>query len=354
MDLPPPVLDLARRQRGVLTRRQLTQLGVSPAQVRWRLGRSWRLVLPGVVLLDWALPTDLQRCIAALLYAGPQSWLSGPSAGVLHRVLAPTPRARVHVLVAAPGRPRDVGWLSIRRTHVVDERLVTSGALRYSCLPRAVVESAAGMPPDEARALIIDVVQRRLARLDDLSHWIEARRPNGRVVLRRALAEAAAGAWSLPEADLARLMSRSSVVPEPWLNPELRDADGCRLTTPDLWLDDVAMAVMVHSREFHSGVIDWESTVERDSDLSACGVVVIGVTPGAIARDPARVIERVERAYATALRSGHRADVVATPRVVSIGQLLSAGAAVTPGGTVADGPGAAGGITSRVMSREVS
>jgi hypothetical protein len=158
------------------------------------------------------------------------------------------------------------------------------------------------MPPDEARALIIDVVQRRLARLDDLSHWIDARRPNGRVVLRRALAEAAAGAWSLPEADLARLLSRSSVVPEPWLNPELRDADGGRLTTPDLWLDDVAMAVMVHSREFHSGVIDWESTVERDSDLSACGVVVVGVTPGAIARDPARVLDRIERAYATALR----------------------------------------------------
>ena len=239
---------------------------------------------------------------------------------------------------------------------------MTNGALRYSCLPRAVVDRAAGMPPDEARALIIDVVQRRLARLDDLSHWIDARRPNGRVVLRRALAEAAAGAWSLPEADLARLLSRSSVVPEPWLNPELRDADGGRLTTPDLWLDDVAMAVMVHSREFHSGVIDWESTVERDSDLSACGVVVVGVTPGAIARDPARVLDRIERAYATALRSGRRADVVATPRVVSIGRLLSARASGSQGGpgngrdtrgTLGDGPGAAG-ITSRVMSREVS
>ena len=150
------------------------------------------------------------------------------------------------------------------------------------------------------------------------------------------------------------------MVPEPWLNPELRVADGGRLTTPDLWLDDVAMAVMVHSREFHSGVIDWESTVERDSDLSACGVVV-GVTPGAIARDPARVLGRIERAYATALRSGRRADVVATPRVVSIGRLLSARASGSQGGpgngrdtrgTLGDGPGA--GITSPVMSREVS
>jgi hypothetical protein len=354
MDLPPAVLDLACRQRGLVTRQQLRELEVSAAQVRWRLSRSWRLVLPGVLLLDWAVPTDLQRCIAGLLYAGPQSWLSGPTAGALHRVLTPAPRSRVHLLVPAPARPRDVGWLSIRRTHVADERVVTSGALRYSCLPRAVVDSAAGLPTDEARALIIEVVQRRLVRLDDLSHWIEARRPNGKAVLRRALAEAAVGAWSLPEAELAQLVSRSSVLPEPWLNPELRDADGCRLTTPDLWFDDVAMAVMVHSREFHGGVIDWEATVDRDSDLSACRVVVIGVTPAAIARDPARVLDRIERAYVTAVRSGQRADVLATPRLAPIGQLLGASRPhrSEPLATLAsDG---VGDVMSRIMSREVS
>lgn len=325
MDLPPAVLELARRQRGLLTRQQLRELEVSAALVRWHLGRSWRLVLPSVVLLDWAVPTDLQRCIAGLLYAGRESWLSGSTAGALHRVLTPPPRSRVHLLVPAPARPRDVGWLSIRRTQVTDERIVTSEALRYSCLPRAVVDSAAGMPTDEARALIIEVVQRRLVRIDDLSHWIEARRPNGKAVLRRALAEAAAGAWSLPEAELAHLVSRSSVLPEPWLNPELRDADGCRLTTPDLWFDDVAMAVMVHSREFHGGAIDWETTVDRDSDLSAYRVVVLGITPSAIARDPSRVLERIERVYATATRSGQRADVVATPRLARVGQILMAG-----------------------------
>jgi hypothetical protein len=345
MDLPEPFLHLARRQRGLVTRRQLTDGGVSTAQVRWRLGRTWRLVLPGVILLDWAVPDDVQRCIAALLYAGPRSWLAGPTAATLHGVLPPTARSRIHVLVPAPATPRDVGWLSIRRTHLWDERIAMKGALRYSCLPRALVDTAALSPEDsECRALLIDAVHRRVVRLDDVSHWIEARRPNGRLRLRRALAEAAAGAWSLPEADLARLVSRSTFLPAAWLNPELRDREGRRLTTPDLWFDDVAMAVMVHSRQFHAGVLDWETTVDRDADLSSCRVVVIGVTPGAISRDPERVLRRIETAYATAARSGHRADVVATPRIVPIGHVIGALGA----------PPVSPSVTSRVMSREVS
>jgi hypothetical protein len=186
-----------------------------------------------------------------------------------------------------------------------------------------VVDAAAQATDDsECRALLIAAVQRRLVRLDDVSHWIDVRRPNGKARLRRALAEAAAGAWSVPEADLAALLSRSSMLPAAWLNPELRDRDGRRLTTPDLWFDDVAMAVMVHSREYHAGVLDWDATVERDSDLSACRVVVVGVTPDAIARDPTRVRRRIETAYVTAKGSGLRAEVVATPRIVSVGRAL--------------------------------
>ena len=264
-----------------------------------------------------------QRHVAALLYAGPDSWLSGPTALALHGWPSSRPGRRVHVLVPPPRRSRDVAWLSIRRSGYTDERVVERGPLRFSCLPRAVVDAAAQSSDDsECRALLIGAVQRRLVRLDDVSHWIDARRPNGKARLHRALAEAAAGSWSVPEADLATLLSRSSVLPAAWINPELRDPDGRRLTTPDVWFDDVAMAVMVHSREFHAGVLDWEATVERDSDLSACRVVVVGVTPGALARDPIRVRRRIEDAYLTARGSGHRAEVVATPRIVPMGQVL--------------------------------
>lgn len=314
MDLPAELERLARSQASVLARRQLFDHGVTPSEVRWRLGRRWRLVLPGVVLLGPQLPDDHQRRVAALLYAGPSAWLAASTAAAVHGMLHEPPGSRVHVLVPAPHRPRDVAWVRIRRTHLLDERIVERGPIRLSCRARAVVDAAAHMGDEQARALLIEVVQRRVVRLDDVAHWVEARQPNGRRRLRSALSEAAAGAWSLPEADLARLVAGSTVLPTAWLNPSLCDARGRRLTTPDLWFDDVALAVMVHSRRFHEGALDWERTVDGDSDLTTSRVAVVGVTPNAIARDPVGTLLRVESAYLQARKSGFRPDVSAIPR----------------------------------------
>ena len=65
----------------------------------------------------------------------------------------------------------------------------------------------------------------------------------------------------------------------------------------DLWFDDVALAVMVHSRAYHSGVLDWEATVAADEDLRAAGVEVVAVTPASIAAEPERVPSRIDAAY---------------------------------------------------------
>jgi hypothetical protein len=314
VDISPEVDALARAQHGVVSRLQLADVGVTPSELRWAIGRRWRLLLPGVVLLSPELPDERQRRVAALLYAGPDAWLAGPTAAAFHGLGPERPGSRVHALVPAPHRPRDVAWLRIRRTHLLDERVVERGPLRFSCRARSAVDAAASMTDDEARALLIEVVQRRMVRLDDLAHWVEARRPNGRKRLRAALTEAASGSWSLPEADLALLVSGSRVLPPAWANPTLRDARGRRLTTPDLWFDDVALAVMVHSRQFHESVLDWERTVSGDSDLTAARIALIGVTPAAIARDPGAVLRRVEAAHRQARASGFRPDVTATPR----------------------------------------
>jgi hypothetical protein len=117
----------------------------------------------------------------------------------------------------------------------------------------------------------------------------------------------------VPEGDLLRLVGQSSLLPPVIANPDLRTSDGRPLTSPDLWFDDVGLAVMVQSREFHSRGLDWDVTVEAGSDLAVARVVAVGVTPAALARDPHRQLRRIEAAYAAARRSGQRAAVVATP-----------------------------------------
>ena len=99
------------------------------------------------------------------------------------------------------------------------------------------------------------------------------------------------------------------------LNPALKDMQDKRLTTPDVWFDDVGMAVMVHSRQFHSGSLQWDATVTDDSDLSGCRIVVVGVTPEQLARDPRSVLQRIESHYRFARESGFRPAVIATPPV---------------------------------------
>ena len=100
-----------------------------------------------------------------------------------------------------------------------------------------------------------------------------------------------------------------------WANPQLWVGNR-RLPTPDGWFDDVALAVQVHSRQFHSGHLDWEATVGADAEFVEHGIPVLAVTPRQIARSPDDVVARIERAHAAAsLRP--RPLVVATPIVAA-------------------------------------
>lgn len=282
--------------------------------IRWHSCRNWQSLLPGVLMLNTGQPSDRQRLVAAQLYAGPNSWLRADSALACLGGSEPL-GPRVKLYVPHPQRSRSVMWLSIAATRLTNERIVERGALRLSCRPRAVVDAAAEAPDERAcRAMIVGAVQERFVRLPDIQHWVGVRRRNGTVRLKNALAEAAVGAWSVPEADLGRILRRSPQLSGFWANPTLRDIHGRPLTTPDIWFDELGLAVMVHSRRFHSNVLDWDATVLADQDLRDAGVEVVPVTPHLIAKNPDRALEAVVAGLRRA-RSSPRPDVVATPRL---------------------------------------
>jgi hypothetical protein len=313
-ELPVPAVALLARQDGVITHAQLRGAGLSGAAIRWNAGRGWRVILPRVFSMTRERPTARQRQVAALLWAGPGSVLAGATAARLHGVTSADPGARVQLLTPAPRSSRSSGFAEVRRTLLHDCAQVTRGPLRLSSPARSAVDAARSARVHEQRAaILIETVQRGIASLDDLSEWVNRLRPRDAAALHAPLAEAASGAWSVPESELLDLLATSSVLPTAWANPKLSLSSGAVLTTPDVWFDDVAMGVMVHSHRHHSQGDEWDDTVDKDADLVAAGVVVAGVTPRRLRESPVAVRDRIERAYLAA-KARPRPDVRAIPR----------------------------------------
>jgi hypothetical protein len=222
---------------------------------------------------------------------------------------------RIQVLVPMNLRSRRVGWVDVQRTRRPDLAAVHDGLVTLAGLPRAVMDAArAAYSVDEAGAVVIEAVQRRRCTIDELSRELEAGPRKGSAFARRALTDAADGAWSMPEATLLRGCGRSRVLPPPCANPAL-SIHGIALVSPDLWFDDVALAVMVHSRTHHERGSDWERTVQRDGQLTEHGVTVLAFTPRAIATDLEHVVATIERTYVMLRRAPRpRPEVLMTPR----------------------------------------
>jgi hypothetical protein len=253
-----------------------------------------------------------QRLVAAQLYAGPGAVLSGSTAAAWHGVAAARSDRRVLVEVPLTRAPRGAGYVKVRRTSIPERAPWIRGPLSIASPARAVASAARDViPHDRARAFVIEAVQRRIVRIEDLRHELETGPRVGSASFRRALEEAEGRAWSVPEADLLHLLSSSAILPEAWPNPTLTAADGTTLPIPDLWFDDVGLAVQVHSRQFHAQQDDWDATVMADGVFAEYGIPVVGVTPRAVEHRPLVVLRRIEACYRT-VAGRPRAAVAAT------------------------------------------
>jgi hypothetical protein len=297
-DVPESLEPVVFRQRGLVTRRQLAEHGMTPAMIRTRTASRWRLVLPGVVLLS-RLELDVeQRLVAAQLMCGPAARMASTTAAVLHGLQNVRDDRLVRVHVPLRQASRDVAFVRVRRTSLDTDHVLQRGIVAFEPLARAVADAAREARDDRAAgAIVLEAVQRRLVRIPELRHELERGPRAGSARLRRALAAAEIGAWSVAELDLLELLATSAVLPRACANPQLWSPDGARLPTPDVWFDDVGLAVQVHSRSHHEAPADWDRTVRTDSVLAEYGITRLAVTPREIRTDGPGVLGRVERAY---------------------------------------------------------
>jgi len=148
-------------QRQVITRKQALLCGMPHSTVdRYAApaGR-WQRLLPGVYLAVTGTATQDQRDMAALLYAGRRSLLTGSAAMRRHH-LRPAGPDVVDVLIPWERSRQSAGFVRIHRTQRMPERLFATGQIRLAKVPRAVADAARSLNRfDDVRHVVCEAVQ---------------------------------------------------------------------------------------------------------------------------------------------------------------------------------------------------
>jgi hypothetical protein len=230
-------------------------------------------------------PTTLQQEMAALLYAGDGSVITGPAALRCHYIRTGLTEI-VDVLVPAARQRRDTQFVRLNRTTRMPRRIWEAGPVRYVMPARAVADTVRGMTSlRDVRAVIADAVQRRRCAIPDLLTELDAGPNAGSALFREALADVADGIRSAAEGDLRDLLARSGL-PMPLFNPWLYDEHGNFVARPDAWWPAHGIAVEVDSREWHTSPEDHAKTLARGRRMARYQIVVLRFTPRQI-RSPA-------------------------------------------------------------------
>jgi hypothetical protein len=290
---------VARGQYDVVARSQALECGMTRGTIEYRLRADgpWRQILPGVYLTVTGTATTEQRETAALLYAGPQSVITGPVAVRRHNLRCVGLNV-LDVLIPADVHRQSTGFVQIQRTTRMPGNFYTTGPLRFTSPVRAVADAARAMTRfSDVQALVCEAVQRGRCTPEELVAELNDGPSAGTRWFRMALAEISEGIRSAAEAQLKYLIDRSDL-DRPVYNADLYTLDGIFLGRPDAWFGRAGVAGEVDSRQYHLGAKDYADTTRRHNRMEAAGIHVLHWLPGTIKAEPRRVIADLRAAIA--------------------------------------------------------
>jgi hypothetical protein len=240
---------LARRQHGVIARRQALECGLTSRMIEWRLRSGcWVGLDRGVYALATHPFTWLRQAKAAELSL-PGSALSHRSSGVLHGVPGFRP-GRIDLTVE-PGSSSRSAFARVHRRRLLDP-IVVQG-IRTTRIERMVLDLAAELDPTSLRDLVHDLVVRRVTSMEalrDEADRLEPLHPRGLVAVRAVLYDESVGKMP-PANELERALK--AVLDDPCLPPHESQA-----SLP--WWPDAPQRV-------DELVPDWRRIVEADGRL---------------------------------------------------------------------------------------
>jgi hypothetical protein len=279
--------DLAESQYGVVSYRQLRELGFSKGHI-YRAHEADRLrrVYRGVYAVGHSELSRHGHCRAALLAFNDNAVLSHRSAGWLWG-LFPALRKEVDVTFAGKGRRR--GIRGHRVVAIGDRDTESLERIRVTSLPRTLFDIAASEPKRELERAVDRAERRGLLDLHTLDQMIQRRiRVTGAAQLKQALA-----LYRKPVFDRAR---------SELLLLDALEKEGECLPVLNIWVDrweiDVyweaeRFAVEVDGWETHGSRVAFESDRLRQEEMKLAGIDCVRISARRIENEPQQVAKRI-------------------------------------------------------------
>ena len=285
------IAELAAKQRGVITRAQLLELGLTRTTIdNWVKHSRLHPLYRGVFLLGHPRPIAGARNLAAVLACGRGAVLSHLSAAGLWRLL---PGREGDVDVTVPGRnPGRRRGIRVHRVNGLDRRDVRKlGGIPITSPARTIFDVAAVVRRRELEQALAEAYARRLARRSDFVSLLARRSslPGTRAL--RALLDDGTPALTRSQAE-ERLLAliRRAELPAPEINVRIG-----RDEVDFMWRDQ-RLIVEVDGFRFHSSRSAFEHDRRRDAELSSQGFRVIRITWRQIVDRPEALIARLAKA----------------------------------------------------------
>jgi very-short-patch-repair endonuclease len=282
--------DLAHRQHGVVSIRQLRWLGYSHSSVEKAVaGGRWHRLHQGVYAVGHTNLSLHGRCLAAVLASGPNSLLSHYSAGWLLGLISTRP-VPIHVTTPLPRKRRGAVRIHHSRTLIDDDRALEEG-IPVTSVARTALDLAAILRFRNLRRLIRRSEELRIFNLADFRSVLTRNQGHrGAAPLSRALAiyEPPRFTRSELEREFVALAQKTGL---PSFATNV-NAAGYEL---DVYWPELRFGVELDVYATHGAHEPFEEDRRRDEDLKLAGIEVNRVTGRRFECEPRKVMERVAR-----------------------------------------------------------
>lgn len=290
------IAELATRQHGVLSSRQLVALGWSTSAIG-RLVAAGRLhrLHHGVYAVGHPVVSAYGHRLAAVLACGVGALASHITAAAIWGLRAGAGRV-VHVtLDAGRGRGTRAGIRVHRCADLVDDDRALMHGIPVTSLARTLVDLGDVVPPTHVRSAFVAAERRQLidmTAIDAALERVSRRRPGARVLTE--LLRAYDPRWSQTRSGLELAMLdllAAHALPPAEVNAWV----GGRYLADLLWADH-RLVVEVDSDRYHETPSARRSDRRRDHDLRRLGYSVVRIGEHELADEPQAAAARIRQA----------------------------------------------------------